>query len=380
MLIAALLLLAMASQACAQVEELSSAPVSQTTVTVDQRIELMGVIQLLSGYFLVSYLDSGYKRDAASFFAACSDHAAVTNFSKLSASGFDFNNVPEAFISLSEPPELQPRFPLGDSVIASAGGAESLADFWASARDFAQDCRFDEFYASHQSEYEHMVAQSRPTVVVSTSSLVAYLGTPLGSTQAILGPLLHDGGFASRINNEGGQAAAFAFIGPNAITAGSVDFGDAARLQPLVAHEFAHTVINPLTASYASRVAATAGNFGPLRDAMCREGYSSWEQVINESIIRAITSRLTAADRGEEAANEEVAEEVRRGFVYVPALVEELRRYEKSRDANSNIEEFYPSLLDVFRQSSEGLLASVATSGRQWAEERPFANSPQLRT
>jgi len=364
MRIAALSLRAVASQACAPLEEPQAAPVSKTTVTVDQRIELMGVIQLLSGYFLVSYLDSGYKRDTASFFAACSDHAAVTKFSKVSASGFDFNNVPEAFISLSEPPELQPRFPLGDSVIASAGGAESLADFWASARDFAQDCRFDEFYASHQPEYERMVAQSRPTVVAATSSLVVYLGTPLGSTQVILGPLLHDGGFASRIDDERGQTAAFAFIGPNAITAGSVDFGDAARLQPLVAHEFAHTVINPLTASHTSQVAATAENFGPLRDAMRREGYSTWDQVINESIIRAITSRLTAADRGEEAANAEVAEEVRRGFVYVPALVDELRRYEKSRDANANIKDFYPSLLDVFRQSSAGLLASVATSGR----------------
>ena len=209
-----------------------------------------------------------------------------------------------------------------------------------------------------------MVAQSRPTVVASTRSLVAYLGTSLGSTQVILGPLLHDGGFASRVDGNRGQAAAFAFIGPNALTAGSVDFGDAARLQPLVAHEFAHTVINPLTASHTSQVAATAENFGPLRDAMRREGYSSWDQVINESIIRAITSRLTAADRGEEAANSEVAEEVRRGFVYVPALVDELRRYEKSRDANANIEDFYPSLLGVFRQSSAGLLASVATSGR----------------
>lgn len=323
----------------------------------------MGVIQYLSGYFLVSYLDSQYKRDAASFFAACSSHAAVTKFAKLSASGFDFNNVPEAFISLSEPPELHPRFPLGDSVIASAGGAESLADFWASARDFAQDCRFDEFYASHQPEYEQMVARSRPTVLASMSSLIAYLGTPLGSTKVILGPLLHDGGFATRIDNEGGQTAAIAFIGPNAITAGSVDFGEAARLQPLVAHEFAHTVINPLTANYGSQVAATAENFEPLREAMRREGYSTWDQVINESIIRSITSRLTAADRGEKAANAEIAEDVRRGFVYVPALVDALRRYEGSRDVNANIEDFYPNLLNIFKQSSAGLLAPVTTNG-----------------
>lgn len=364
MRIVALSLLALASQACAPFEEPRSAPASVATITVDRRIELMGVIQLLSGYFLVSYVDSGYKRDASSFFAACSDHAAVTKFSKLSRGGFDFGNVPEAFISLSEPPALQPRFPLGDGVIASAGGEESLADFWASARDFAKDCRFEEFYASHQPEYERMVAQSRPTVLASTNSLVAYLGSPLGSTEVILGPLLHDGGFASRVENKGGQAAAFAFIGPNALTAGSVDFGNAARLRPLVAHEFAHTVINPLTARHSSHVAATAENFGPLRDAMRRQGYSSWDQVVNESIIRAITSRLTAADRGEDAANGEVAEEVKRGFVYVPALVDELRRYEKNRDANATIADIYPALLGVFGPSSEGLPDSAASSGR----------------
>lgn len=364
MRIAALSLLLLASQACAPLEEAKSAPALQTTLAVDQRIELMGVIQLLSGYFLVSHLDSNYKREAASFFAACSGHAAVKKFSRLSASGFDFNNVPEAFITLSEPPDLQPRFPMSDSVIASAGGKESLAEFWASARDFAKDCRFDEFYSSHQPEYERMVEQSRPAVLASTSSLVAYLGTSLGSTQVIVGPLLHDGGFAARIDNADGQAAAFAFIGPNAITAGSVDFGDAVRLQPLVAHEFAHTVINPLTANHASQVAATAENFEPLREAMRRQGYSSWDQVINESIIRAITSRLTASDRGEELANAEVAEEVKRGFVYVPALVDKLRHYEKHRGVNANIADFYPSLLGVFRLSPAELTSSVNASSR----------------
>ncbi len=207
-----------------------------------------------------------------------------------------------------------------------------------------------------------MVENSRPAVLASTSSLVAYLGTSLGSTQVILGPLLHDGGFAARVDSENGQAAAFAFVGPNAIMATSVDFGDAARLKPLVAHEFAHTVINPLTASHATHVAATAENFEPLRDAMRREGYSSWDQVINESIIRAITARLTAADRGENAADTEVDEEVKRGFVYVPALLDELRRYEKNRDGYTKIADFYPSLLEVFRERSAGLLSSVEAS------------------
>lgn len=346
----AICLLMLGSFGCAPVNDLTPPSVSETTVTVDSRIELMGVIQLLSGYFLVSYLDSQYKREAANFFRACTDHPAVLRFSKLSADGFDFNNVPEAFISLSETPEHQPRFPFGRGVIESAGGEDSLADFMALTREFALECRFDEFYAAHSSEYERIIEHSRPAVLAATRSLIAYFGTQLKATEVILSPLLHDGGFAARFENEGGQTVAYAFIGPTAISEGAASFGDAARLQPLVAHEFAHTVINPLTARYPSQVFLTAGNFEPLREAMRNEGYSSWEQVINESIIRALTARLTAAERGEEAAKAEVAEEVKRGFVYVPALVDELRQYEARRTTYMRIGEFFPNLLRIFQQ------------------------------
>ncbi len=355
--------LMLASYGCAPVEETPPAVSSETAVTVDRRIELMGVIQLLSGYFLVSYLDSDYKRDAAQFFKTCADHSAVTKFSSLSANGFDFNNVPEAFIALSESPDLQPRLPFGRAAIESAGGEENLTEFLTSTRAFARDCHFDEFYDAHLPEYQRMIDQSRQAVRESTRSLSSYLGTPLGSTEVVLGPLLHDGGFATRFDHDGGRAIAFAFIGPQAISAGSVDFGGAARLQPLIAHEFAHTVINPLTVRHASQVAVTEKNTDPLREPMRLEGYSRWEHVINESIIRAVTARLTAAERGEDAANAEVAEEVKRGFVYVPAVVAELRKYEASRSAYPKIEDFYPNLLRVFEQSLAACVASRCESG-----------------
>jgi len=353
-----MLLLLLASFGCAPVKDFQPVISSETSVTVDRRIELMGVIQLLSGYFLVSSLDSEYKRDASRSFEACSDHAAVAKFSALSANGFAFNSVPEAFIALSQPPDLEPRFPFGKGVIESAGGEASLKELLVLTREFARDCRFDDFYASHLPEYQRMIDQSRPAVRAATQSLAAYLGTELGSTEVVLGPLLHDGGFATRFDHEAGQAVAYAFIGPESISGGAADFGDAARLQPLVAHEFAHTVINPLTARHASEVARTSENFEPLRDAMRREGYAQWDHVINESIIRALTARLTAADRGEDAAKAQVAEDVKRGFVYLPALVDELREYEASRPTFPRIADFYPDLLRIFRQSPKALPAS----------------------
>ncbi len=355
MRIAALFFVVLGSLGCTPINTVPPASLPETSVTVDSRIELMGVIQLLSGYFLVSHLDSTYKREAAQYFETCIDHPAVLKFSKLSANGFNFNIVPETFISLSQTPELQPRFSLGTEVIESAGGEKSLSELFVLTREFAKECRFDEFFAAHQPAYQRLIAQSRPAVLTSTRSLMAYLGTPLGSTEVVLGPLLHDGGFAARFDDKGDKAIAFAFIGPSTVAEGVASFGDVARLLPLVAHEFAHTVVNPLTVHYATHIAATADNFEPLRDTMRREGYSSWEHVINESIIRALTARLTMAERGEEAANAEIAEEVKRGFVYVPALVDALREYEARRATFQKIGDFYPTLLRVFRQSPAAL-------------------------
>lgn len=355
MRIVATFLLMFGAYGCAPIEHARTTLASETAVSVDSRIELMSVIQLLSGYFLVSYLDSDYKRDAAEHFALCADHPAVLKFTELYADGFDFNIVPDAFIALSEPPALQPRFPLKREVVESAGGADSYAEFLALTRAFASDCRFDEFYAAHRSDYNRIIDQSQPGVIASTRSLVAYLGTPLGSTEVVLGPLLHDGGFATRFDGEGGQTIAYAFIGPSGIVEGATSFGDSVRLQPLVAHEFAHTVINPLTASFPMEVAAIARNFAPLAEAMQKEGYTSWEQVINESIIRAMTARLTTVERGKSAGESEIANEMKRGFAYVPALVAALERYEAQRHTYTTIADFYPELLSVFRQPVETL-------------------------
>lgn len=336
---------------CASVDAPSVQTAPETTVTVDSRIELMSVIQLLSGYFLVSYLDSSYKREAAEYFASCRDHPAVSRFSELSSGDFNFSTVPDSFIALSEPPLLEPRYPLKPEVTQSAGGPEAYAEFVSLSRAFANDCGFPEFYARNRSYYDRLIAQFRPSVTASTRILSAYLGMPLGSTEVVLGPLLHDGGFATRYDSDEGEASAYAFIGPVGILDGETDFGSSERLQPLISHEFAHTVINPLTARHSANVDASAANFEGLVEAMRREGYTTWEQAINESIIRAITARLTTLQRGKAAGAAEISDELQRGFVYVPALILALEYYEAHRDTYPTIESYYPNLLRVFEDA-----------------------------
>lgn len=351
MRVAAACLLPAALLGCASIGAPTAQTTPETAVTVDSRIELMSVIQLLSGYFLVSYLDSSYKRDATEYFASCQHHPAVSKFAELSSGDFNFSTVPDAFIALSEPPLLEPRYPAKPEVTQSAGGPEAYAEFLSLTRAFASDCGFAEFYERNRPYYNRLIARSRPSVTASTRILSVYLGMPLGSTEVVLGPLLHDGGFATRYERDDGEASAYAFIGPVGILDGETDFGRSERLQPLISHEFAHTVINPLTARYSSDVDDSAANFDGLVEAMRREGYSTWEQVINESIIRAITARLTTLERGKAAGEAEIADELQRGFVYVPALISALEHYEAHRLTYPTIKSYYPQLLGVFKET-----------------------------
>ena len=111
-------------------------------------------------------------------------------------------------------------------------------------------------------------------------------------------------------------------------------------------------MINPLTARYSSEVGASAANFDGLVEAMRREGYTTWDQVINESIIRAVTARLTTQERGNAAGEAEIADELQRGFVYVPALISALEHYEAHRETYPTIESYYPNLLRVFEEAT----------------------------
>lgn len=351
MRIIAACLLPAALLGCVSIEPPAPQTSAETTLTVDSRIELMSVIQLLSGYSLVSYSESSYKREAREYFASCREHPAVARFSELSSADFNFSTVPDAFIALSEPPSLQPRYPLKPEVTQSAGGAESYAEFLALTRAFASDCGFAEFFARNRPYYNRLIAQSRPSVTASARTLSAYFGMPLGSTEIVLGPLLHDGGFATSYVSGKGETFAYAFIGPVGILDGETNFGSSERLQPLISHEFAHTVINPLTSRYSSHLGASAANFEGLVEAMQSEGYTTWEHVVNESIIRAVTARLTTLERGKVAGEAEIADELQRGFVYVPALISALEHYEAHRDAYPTIASYYPQLLEVFTEA-----------------------------
>ena len=222
----------------------------------------------------------------------------------------------------------------------------------AELRDFARQSRFGDFFAAQQPTYANVIRASEQAVAEAVTALRRYAGVPLHNCALISGMLLHHGGFAVSFERDT-TTEAYALIGPT----GSVDdqptFGRAADIVGIVWHEFSHTFVNPLTAAHPDAVVATAHLWEGLEARMRGQNYSSWETTINEHIVRAITTRLIYCKLGQAAGDAALADEMKRGFVYVAPLVEQLRQYEAQRERYPTLADFYPQLLAVFEQVNE---------------------------
>lgn len=339
----------LAVSACALSSRPAAPPEERTaSVVVDPRIELLGVLQLLSDYPLTTPLEHTYKAEGRSYFAPHANHRAVELFREMWRREFRFSEVPTAIYAFTAPPELRSRRALSEATLKSAGGEAKLLELIAAMREFQRISDFDRFFARQQPLYASLVRQTQPAVGRATQRLQHYVGMPLGNTTVVLGPMLHVGGFAATYDADAFSPEVVAFIGPDDVVSGVPSFGSDERLAELVSHEFAHTVINPLAERHRAAIAQSSHLHREIASKMLENGYAKWDQAVYEHIIRAITARLAARDKGEEAGRKAVTEEVQRGFVYVPALVESLRVYEDNRDKYPTLDAYFPQLLSVF--------------------------------
>lgn len=310
-------------------------------VRIDPRFELVGVLGLLSDYQLVTRHQGDYYRAAQEHFKNYRDHEAVKTFTALRQQGFAFDRVPATFIALTYP-YLEIAHPIPDRV-TEVVSVDQLEAFFEACTRFMDESGFEAFLAAQGLTYRTVITGTTAEVKKAVTGLRRYSGERLRGAVVILSPLFHDGGFAAQ-QEEGGMTRAYAFIGPQGLTAGKPDFGNAGRLAPLIQHEFSHTFVNPLFEGQAQAWDALAHLFEPIKQQMEANAYPTWEITVNEHVVRAVTTRLTWLERGEAAGKAELARHQKRGFAYLEPLLEALEGYEANRDRYPNFASFYPQL------------------------------------
>jgi hypothetical protein len=131
-------------------------------VTVDPRIELLTIVQLLADWELkstfVTELDYPYKQEILAHFSQYAGNAAPVMYPDMLAYGFAYDAPVQAILHCSNPPELKQLAPMPQDVLRRSGGAENLETFIAALRDFATTTEFMAFFAGHRTYYDSVTA------------------------------------------------------------------------------------------------------------------------------------------------------------------------------------------------------------------------------
>lgn len=319
-------------------------------ISVDSRMEILSVVEYLADYSkkdnMIYSGDSTYKKDIDEFFKDYKEHSVVSYFEELSNYGFSYDAPSNLMIYLSNDlKERKDSTPIDDDVILRAGGKENIDKFLELLRDFKEESNFDTFFNEHENYYSKLTSKIKEKLESTNcmDNLKNFYGTNQNSYNIIIVPL-NAGGYGIRIPQENDKYDVYSVICP---------INDEKYLSSFVWHEFSHSYVNPLTEEYLSKVSKYENLFKPICDKMNNQAYGKWEICVNEHIVRAVTSKLSSKVFGDGVGNSELRKHKLKSFFYIDALYERLEEYENNRDKYKTFADFYPRLIDVFKELFE---------------------------
>lgn len=113
-----------------QREKASEHAARHCRVVVDPRVEVISIVEILSGSALSGNSHSRYRRDVLDHFSPFAGAAAVKTLQAMTTGDFNFDAVPRMALNLTPPPSLVPEQPFSADIVKRAGGpgkAEQLA-------------------------------------------------------------------------------------------------------------------------------------------------------------------------------------------------------------------------------------------------------------
>lgn len=320
-------------------------------VASDQRIELMAIVfRLAGGGFdqnnYVQY-DSAVRRHFEPFRA----HEAITLARELHEKrDVGFSTVMSLAIAFEPLPGLELRVD-PDSVLGPRVPSPEIQRFAAAFQRFARESHAARFFAEQRVRLDSAAAHlGAPVYQANAFEWIArFFGVP-SDRDFVVAPLLANsqGNYGPCVRPRGGRLECWQILGHSRTdSSGFAIWGD--ESVGTLVHEISHSYANPLGD-------ARASVFGPaLRrvqeafvDQMAAQAYTSWQSVLNESLVRATVARFFA-DRGTpEQMSEYLADQRGRGWLWLPELAERFALYERDRAAYPTLEAFMPRIVAYY--------------------------------
>jgi hypothetical protein len=118
-----------------------------------------------------------------------------------------------------------------------------------------------------------------------------------------------------------------------------------------VVHEFCHSYANAVVhRHYAELKPSGEKLFRGVSDRMRSQAYGDAQTMLCESLVRGCVVRYRLRFEGPDAAQHEIGDQKKRGFLWMEELSKRLADYEAHRDQYATLEAFSPHLVAFFKE------------------------------
>ena len=323
----------------------------------DERIELMSIICHLAGFQEYNMNVGGdYITDIDNYFADVRNHPAVEMMDSLRrVNGISFDSPLAFAVNLKKAGN---SFVLVNDSVAPERRWKGVDLKMATATisDFYNKSNFANFFERHKPFYEKVCSLFDSNVIskFNQSWYEQFYGVPpTDSFEVILGFTNGGGNYGPSRQLPGGPRDVYAIIGYALDDKGEPYYVSEPEmyLNTLV-HEFNHSFVNPLAdnPSFAPKM-RLAGDamLSYSRKVMRKNAYSTWQNLVNESIVRAaVIIYLMDNEVPQDKIRQSVIDEMSVGFYWTPDLVKSLQYYAQHRDKYPSIDLYYNEISDFF--------------------------------
>ncbi len=361
-------------------------------VGVDPHVELMAIVCRLAAFpYYVDDPVPGYAREVDSHFGPHRRARAPVLLAELREAGMPvgvpvmlaacISGAQDAARSGHSPEETPAPRPFRDSQSPSSLEDGDVEQLVGAVSEFDRETGFQEFREQHADLY---AATGDRVGELVTEGLRPewfghYFGVPHDSALCIHVALLGGGlNLGVRLGFDGTDKMHVVLCVADRDGDGLPDVGDDER--NTIVHELCHGHMGGLTAAHAEEL-REAGEILWSRAVrrLADSPYTDWLEMIEESIVRACTSRYLSQNVGWWEATRDALNHQVQGFTWVPALATLLEeQYDADRETYPTFDSFMPQIVGFFNEYAE-FYRSAPPPPEPEPQEQPAGQPEQAR-
>lgn len=330
--------------------------------SVDERVEIVSIIFRLAGNpeynmkfaknycnDIHSYFDK-YKNDPVINFAKELSEQKNMGFSRVMFLAVHLQFKEGKFFLIKE----------SESNLLGKWDTEDAAKFVVLLNKFYRVSKFNTFFSQHKNTYLQATTQfDRSVTEFDQNWYLDYYGDHEVDYKVVVG--LGNGGanYGPSVTPLGQTRLVYAIMGSWTFNEDGKALFPEEEYLPYLIHEFNHSFIDHLLEDKSIEASLTTSGeilLSNRKNEMKLEGYEDWHSVINESLVRASVVRyMIGHGQSNEAVEQEIEKQIKKGFSWTRELVSLLGQYESSRSKYPTFKSFYPQLTSFFDKSANTL-------------------------